>query len=211
MTHRLLMKHPLLRTALAVALALAPVGPKLAHAAASLQTTHAFLCAPLGVAQAPGPRRVVNSSSTASPQPSYQLNAAGCALIAGADIGFFLSQGFSYGPNIFTLQQTGITASTTSSTSTITLPAYAIIDQVVLTETAGHAITGGIDLGDANSATTFASAVALGANGTVDIVDSALTRLPVTSGVPAADQILVACHTSCNSGSVNITILYSYW
>jgi hypothetical protein len=132
-------------------------------------------------------------------------------LVASGDVGWALSQGFTYGPNTFTLIQTGITASTTASTSTITLPANAIIDFVVLAETAGHAITGGVDIGDSSSATTYASAVALGANATVTVADSALTRLNANSGAPASFQILVVCHTSCNSGSINITVGYKYF
>lgn len=183
-----------------------------AHAAASTQAAHAYLCAPpqpQGSGQ--GPRRVVNTSSTASPQPSYNLNALGCAVIASGDIGFFLSQGFYYGPNIFSLVQTGITASTTASTSQIVLPAGAVIQNIVLAETAGHAISGGVDIGDATSATTYASAVALGANATIVVTDSALTRVFANGGTPAADQILVACHTACATGSINISVLYSYF
>lgn len=197
---------------LAAALALIPASlPLPALAAASTQTAHAYLCAPQAAGVIEGPRRVVNTSSTAATQPSYVLNAAGCAVIASGDVGFFLSQGFTYGPNTFTLIQTGITASTTSSTSTITLPASAVIQQIVLAETAGNSITGGVDIGDSGSATRFASAVTLGANATVVVADSALTRVFANSGTPASDQILVACHTACNSGSINITVIYSYF
>lgn len=194
----------------AVALAALPFTNS-AHAAASSQTTHAFLCAPQSAVGVTGPRRVVNTSSTATTQPSYILNGEGCALIAAADIGFFLSQGYTYGPSTFVLQQTAITASTTSSTSTITLPAYAYILGIVLTETAGNAITGGVDIGNGTSSTAYASAVALGANADVAVVDSALTRVYPASGNPIAEQVLVACHTNCNSGSINITILYTYY
>ena len=207
MTRRILsLLCALALAALPVAL---PVEP--AHAAATSQTTHAFLCAARPSVGTSGPRRVVNTSSTASPQPSYLLNNQGCALIAAADIGFFLSQGYTYGPSLFVLQQTAITASTTASTSTITLPAYAYIVGVVLTETAGNSITGGVDIGNATSATAYASAVTLGANADVAVADSALTRVYPASGNPVAEQVLVACHTACNSGSINITILYTYY
>lgn len=202
-----------LRYALVAALAAAvPALPvKQANAAATTQTLHAFLCAPEPVVGSSGPRRVVNTSSTSSPQPSYVLNTAGCAVVAAADVGFFLSQGFYYGPNQFNLIQTGITASTTSTTSTITLPAYGYIQMIILEETAGNAITGGVDIGDSGSATRYASATALGANATVVVPDSGNARLFSNSGVPASDQILVVCHTSCNSGSININIIYGYY
>lgn len=188
----------------------APITP--AKAAATTQTTHAYLCAPEPSVGAPGPRRVINSSSTASPQPSYQLGNNGCALIASADVGFFLSQGFTYGPSIFTLQATGITSSSTTSVSTgLTLPAYGYIVGMILCETAGNAVTGNLTIGDAGSATRFASSVALGANACVTVTDSALTRIVVLSGVPTAETILLAAITSWNSASVNITVLYTYF
>lgn len=176
-----------------------------AQASATLQTVHAWMCLP---AQAAGPqaRRVVSGAGTA-----YTTNSAGCTLvIGGSDIGWFLTQGAYYGPNDFTLQQTAITASTTTSTSTITLPAYAVIKYIVLAETAGNAITGGVDIGISGTATAYASAVALGANANIVVVDSALTRIADATGVPTAHQVLVACHSACNSGSINITIVYGY-
>lgn len=190
------------------ALAFAALGlSQPAQAAATTQTAHAFMCAPQTAIGAQA-RRLVMPTTAAT---VYVLNSDGCVLVAVGDIGYFSSQGFVNGPNIFTLQQTGITASTTASTSTITLPAYGVIYMVVLEETAGNAITGGVDIGDSGSATRFASAVTLGANATVSVADSALTRLFANSGVPVADQILVVCHTACNSGSINIIILYGYF
>ena len=114
------MKSRLLKLLLAASLALLPISLPVeqANAAATTQTTHAFLCKPAPAVGTNGGGRVVNTSSTAATQPSYVLNSDGCALIAAADIGFFLSQGYFYGPSTFVLTQTGITASTTSTTST---------------------------------------------------------------------------------------------
>jgi hypothetical protein len=188
----------------------APFAP--AHAAATTQTTHAYLCSPRAVAAAAGPQRVTNTSSTAATQPTYNLNAAGCALIAGADVGFFLSQGYTYGPNIFTAQATAIVSSSTTAVGTgFTLPAYGMIVAVVLCETAGNAVTGGVNIGDAGSGTRFASAVALAANACVTVADSALTRIYVPSGVPTASAMLLAAVTSWNSASVNITVMWTYF
>lgn len=189
----------------AFALLVAPALP--AKAAATSQTTHMTMCAPSAPGKALGPRRVTNPNTSTT----YSLDSRGCALFAAADISYFKFQGYVSGPALFTLQQTAITASTTSSTSTITLPAYGYIVGVVLSETAGNAITGGVDIGTVGSATGIASAVTLGANATVAVADSALTRLYVPSGVPTATKVLVACHTACNSGSINITVLYSYF
>jgi hypothetical protein len=200
----------LLKLLFAAALAMAPMAPVPVDAAASLQVTHVWLCAPETAVGPSGPRRVVNTSSTASPQPSYQLNSSGCALIANADVGFFLAQGYTVGVNEGVLQQNAITANTTSTTSTITLPAYGFIKYIALEETAGNAITGGVDIGDSGSATRFTSATALGANANVVVVPTNLNGSSST-GIPTADQILVVCHTSCNSGSINISVIFGYY
>jgi hypothetical protein len=200
----------LLKLAVAAALAFAPMAPIPLFAAASLQVTHQFLCAPEVTVGTAGPRRVVNTASTASPQPSYTLNAQGCALFANPDVGFFLSQGYTVGVNEGNLQQNAITANTTSTTSTITLPAYGFIKFIALEETAGNAITGGVDIGDSGSATRFTSATALGANANVVVVPTNLNGSSST-GVPAADVILVVCHTACNSGSINISVIFGYY
>lgn len=198
------------RALLIAALVLLPFSlPQAAYAAATTQTTHAYLCSSQSFGTGAASRRVVNTSTTAA--TAYTLNAVGCAVFAAADIGFFLSQGFSFGAADFVLQQQAITANTTSSTSTITLPAYGMIKYIILEETAGNAVTGGVDIGDSGSATRFASAVALSANNTVIVTDSALTRIFANSGVPAADQILVVCHTACNSASINISVVYAYY
>ena len=199
-----------LKLLLAAALALAPVSVPIhvAHAAASSQLTHAFLCAQEPASAASGPRRVVNPVTNAA----YVLNNAGCALINGADIGYMLSQGFTYGPAVLSMQATAITSSSTTAVSTtLTLPAYGYIVGIVLCETAGNAVTGGLNVGDAGSATRYGSAVALGANACVSVPDSGNARLFVSSGVPTASTILLAAATSWNSASVNITVLYSYF
>jgi hypothetical protein len=187
-----------------------------AHAAATTQTTHAWLCAPEPSVGAPGPRRVVNTSSTATTQPSYSLNGDGCALIAGADIGFFLSQGFYYGPALFSAQATALSggaSGTTAVATNFTLPAYGWITGIVVCETAGNAVTGGLDIGDAGSITKYASAVTLGANACTVVTLVANSGVNAPSGVPTADPIQIAAHAagSWNSASVNITILYTYF
>lgn len=186
--------------------------PAAANAAATTQLAHVFMCAPDSAVGPPGPRRVVNTSSTATTQPAYNLNNQGCALFNSADVGFFQTQGFQPSAVLLNLVQTGITANTTTGTSTITLPAYGYIVGIVLSETAGNAVTGGINIGDSGSAAKYVSAIALGANATITVTDAlTLARVNVPSGVPTADQILVAAGSSFNSANVNITILYSYF
>jgi hypothetical protein len=157
---------------------------------------------------------VVNTSSTATPQPSYTLNSVGCAIIANADVGFFLSQGFTYGPSTFVAQGVGITGSGTASVFTgITLPAYAQIISVVLEETAGNTVTGGLNISNAGGATGIASAVALAGNATVPVADSALNagRIYSPAGVPTGTAVNLAAVTSWNGAIVNISIIYTIY
>lgn len=181
-----------------------------AHAAATTQTTHSYMCAPDPANGAAGSRRVVNPVTN----NAYSLNGTGCAVIAAADIGYFNTQGYSGGGGIFTLQTTGIvggSSGTASETTNLTLPAYGYIVGFIMCETAGNAVTGGLNIGDSGSATRFGSAVALGANACITVADSALTRVVVLSGVPTASTILLAAVTSWNSASVNVTVLYSFF
>ena len=193
--------------ALAAVFALAPIP---AIAAASLQVTHAFLCAPEVSVGTAGPRLVTNTSSTATPQPSYQLNSQGCGLIATPDIGFFLSQGYTIGVNEAVSQQNAITANLTGGTSQLILPAYGFIKYIIIEETAGNAITGGVNIGDSGSATRFSSATAVTANSNVVIVPTNLTGSSNT-GVPTADTILIAAVTSFASASINVTVIFGYF
>ena len=192
---------------LAFAAGAALLAPSSAQAAASLQVTHAFLCAPEVTVGTAGPRLVVNTSSTASPQPSYQLNSQGCGLIASADVGFFLSQGYTFGTNEGVQIQNAITANTTGTTSTIVVPAYGFIKYIVVEETAGNAITGGVNIGDAGSATRFGSAVAVGANANVVVVPTTApvepVALPVTMAPLGTPEVCAHTELAKKSAPVN--------
>jgi hypothetical protein len=180
-----------------------------AFSAASTPLQQQWLCAPEASGAATGARRIVNPNTNAA----YALNGDGCGLFLRADVGYFLTQGFSVGPNLFSIQSTGALTSAASATTVQigTLPAGAYISAVMLNEIAGAAITGGVDLGTTASGTDYASAVAVGANALVMVADSALTRVVGVTGSPTAKPIFATCHTSCNAGSVTITVLYSYF
>jgi hypothetical protein len=197
----------MMRLIFAVAAAL--LAPSSAQAAASLQVTHAFLCAPEVAVGTAGPRLAVNTSSTAVPQPSYQLNSAGCGLIASPDVGFFLSQGYTVGVNEGVQQQNAITATTTGTTSQLSLPAYGFVKYIVIEETAGGSITGGVNVGDSGSATRFASGVAVSANANTVVVPTALTG-SANTGVPVPDTILIA-GTFAGGASLNVTVIFGYF
>jgi len=211
------MTSRLLKLLAAAALVLAPIAiPVPSFAATSPSLQQIVLCAPQSVAATSGPRRVVNTSSTASPQPSYNLNAQGCAVFKSTDAGFFLSQGYVQGPNLFTAFGGPYTAQATAANA-IPLPAGALIMGICIQETTGNAITGGLDIGIAGSSdATIASAFAVAANAVTCVPGSALLAgaFPVSGAVtgPVAKLIYVNAHTNWSDGaSIVVTVLYSYF
>ena len=192
------------------AAALALLTPSSALAAPSTQTLHQFLCAPEPAAGSAGPRFVTNPTTG----NGTSLNSAGCGLFLNVDAAFFLAQGFTYGASVQVAQAIGVTGSGTASVSTgIVLPAYAQIVSIVLEETAGNTVTGGLNISNAGGATGIASAAALGANATVTLADSAINagRIFSPAGVPTATPVNLAAVTSWNGAVVNISIAYTYY
>jgi hypothetical protein len=199
-----------LRVLALVAAALLPWSTPV-FAAASTVNQQQVMCAPDVAANAIGARTVGGTTSQVPSGTVYVLNPQGCGLIATGDVGFFLSQGFTAGSNLFSIQYAGVTSASSATTTQVgTLPKGAVIVSVILAETAGAAITGGVDIGNAASGTQFVSAQALGANGLLVVADSALTRIVGTTGTTTQWPVYVTCHTSCNAGSITITILYSF-
>lgn len=178
-----------------------------AFSAASTPLQQQWLCAPSAQS---GAKRLVNPNTN----NVVGTNGRGCGLFLLADVGYWLSQGYSVGPNLFSIQSTGALTSAASATTVNigTLPAGAYISAIMLNEIAGAAITGGVALGTAASGTQIVAAQALGANGLLMVADSAIVaRVFGTVGTPNAVSIFATCVTSCNAGSVTITVLYSFF
>lgn len=162
-------------------------------------------------------RTIGGSLSSVPSKTIYTLNADGCAGIAQADVGYFRSQGYFPGTNYFSISAVGITAQSTTSNSPI-LPAGAFINGIVIQETAGHAVTGGLDIGTAGSSSaTIVSAYTCAANCLVGVPPASILLFTfgatsTTSGVPAAQQVFLNAHTNWTDGAtVNLTIFYSLY
>lgn len=167
-----------------------------------------FLCSPTNDVVGSGARTIGGSTSSVPSGTLYVLNGQGCGFIAQQDVGYFQSLGFTGGQNFFTVSLTALTANSTTSNSP-SIPPGTYIHNIVIQETAGHAITGGVDIGTTAGATDIVSAVACGASCLIAITDSALSKRLFST--TAAQQIFFTCHSACNSGSLNISILYSYF
>lgn len=93
----------------------------------------------------------------------------------------------------------------TADNSQLMLPQDAHILMVSLRETAGNAITGGIDIGTTVAGTDVASAVAVAGNAYKAILDAALLKRVFTT----AQQLFITAHTSWNGASLNVNIIYA--
>lgn len=193
-----------------IAAALLTFAPAPAFAAASVAKSLVEMCAGSSVATARGPRQVTNPSTTTT----YTLGANGCALMSRADQAYFASQGYYQGAGAGTIYTGPFTAQSTAANSPV-LPANAYIEAIIVQETTGNALTGGLDVGVAGSSdATIVSGYAIGANAVINIpAASILKNVFPTSGTggPAAQQIYFNAHTSWNSGSIVVTILYRYY
>lgn len=196
------------RNRLSILIAAATLGLLAFAPSQPAQAASQVMCAPHATATS-GPRRVVNTSSTAATQPSYSLNAAGCAVIAQADVGFFLSQGYTPGPLlnsvIFT---TGVLTGTTSVQGP-TLPPGTFIRDIIVDNTTANAVTGGIDIGKTSGAADVVSALTCAANCLTFVADSALL-LRVFSKT-AGQAIFITGHTAGNSANLTLTFVYGYF
>jgi hypothetical protein len=102
---------------------------------------------------------------------------------------------------LFHVDKIGITA----NDSSIILPASAHIMQIVLKETAGNSITGGLDIGTAAAGAQIVSALAVSGNDFKAVFDAAL----LLRVFAAAQTIFIAAHTGWNSASLNVNIIYA--
>lgn len=91
-----------------------------------------------------------------------------------------------------------------SSTGSITLPQNAKILLFDITETAGNAITGGLDVGTTVHGTDIISAVAVGASSQFVVPDAALLKR-IFSG---PQQLFFSAHTSWNGALITVNIIY---
>lgn len=182
-------------------LAAAAAFSMLAIAAMPAQAANVVLCSP--VSDANGPRRVVNPNTTTA----YTLNGVGCALIASADVGYFLSQGFAVDGPYRSMVVSGQT-----SAFSLTLPAGAYIQSVILQETSGAAVTGGVKIGTTSGGTDVVAAIVMPASSlamTSDASFGAAQKRAFSATVP--QTLFFGAVSSFNGAALNATVVYTYF
>jgi hypothetical protein len=170
------------------------------------------LCAPEGIYQQI--RQVYNPGN---PPPDrggtgvyYTLNGQGCAVFNQADVTYFLLQGFTPGPpfaaNI--LFTTGVWIGTTAF-QIGTLPAATYIQHIIMQETAGAAVTGGVKVGSTSGGADIVAAQTVGASSLNYVTDAALLKRVFST--TAAQPLFVTPATAGNNANVTITVVLGYF
>lgn len=188
------------RLRLIVAAALLAAGLA-AQPAAALNT---LMCAPeqsVGSNQ----RQVTNPISGVT----YNLNGQGCAVMAAADAGYFLTQGFSQQAPYQKIEFTTGVATGTTDFVIGSIPAGAFIRDILYSNATANAVTGGISIGTTANGTDVVAAQTCGANCLTFTTDALLLKRPFSSTV--ATPLHAAAVTAWASANVTITIIYGFY
>lgn len=150
-------------------------------------------------------RSIGGVNSSVPSKAIYQLNGQGCALIQQADIGYFLSQGFSPGADHNVITYTTGVATGTTNFVIGTLPAGAYIQKIVWVNSVA-ASAGNLSLGSTAGGTDIVSAVACGSS----CINGDMTIAKTTFSASAATTLNLSS-SAWNSTNVTITVVYGYF
>jgi hypothetical protein len=162
------------------------------------RAAQAVMCAPASSVGTQS-RQVTNPTTGAS----YSLNGFGCAVIGVADIGYFISQGFSQGPAGGSIvYNTGAQAGAVNL-QVGTIPAGTYIQHVIIQNTTANATTGTV-VGSTSGGADIVAAVAI--PGTAVPQDTTLLAHTF-----AAQTAVFIGATTWNNANLNVTVVWGYF
>lgn len=103
--------------------------------------------------------------------------------------------------NLFVKQ---VNALSKSADFSFILPQGAHIIAISISETAGNAITGGLDIGTTAAGVDVASAIAVGASSSFAVAQAAILK-NIFTGSPT---LFFTAHTSWNGAIINVNVIY---
>ena len=190
------------------------------------QANITVMCAPEVSVGSTGPRTIGGSTSAVPSGTLYSLNGQGCGLIQAADVGYFLSQGYTYGTQggaivfnagVLPANVAGQAAAVTGGIPLLgTLPASSVIRDIIIQNTGG-AVTGGIDFATVGTgigvgATAIASNVTCAAGCLISLMKNpGMAGYLSTSVFSQATNIYASAVTNWNSANIIFTILWDYF
>lgn len=159
------------------------------------------VCKPAASGTAPGPGRWTAAASGTS----YTTNNAGCVLISPTDLPDAQADGFVLRSQLFSAVAYRFVAATS-----IVIPAGTYIDRVIVQETSGGAITGGLKVGTTSGGTDVLAAVTCAASCLTWVPDVSFGTRIFASTAPTT--LFMAAVTNFNSGpQITVTVVYGYW
>lgn len=114
-----------------------------------------------------------------------------------------LNGGSSGGSSVIT--NLAVTA-VSSSNSSLIMPSRSYIANIVIQETAGHAITGGLNIGTSSNGSQIFSGLSVGANSLQSINAGSLAQ--TIFSVSSTQTIYLNAASSWNGASINVTLAY---
>lgn len=188
-----MIRHSRLLAAALLALALfTPVTPA--------DAAQIALCRGAAAGASPGPGRWTAPASGTT----YTVNNIGCVLISPVDLGDALAGGFTLRAQIFAVVANAISA---AAANAVTLPGGTYIDRIIIQETSGASITGGIKIGTTSGGTQVAAALICASGCLTWVPDASISTRIFSANTP----LFIDAVSAFNSGRVNITIMYGYY
>lgn len=164
-----------------------------------------YMCAPGrdGVAGGPG-RWTAPTSGTI-----YGLNARGCAVIGSADIGDATAANFIVWAPYQSVVRTGVTSS--ASNNSVVIPAGAFIQDIIVQETSGSAVTGGVKIGSTNGGTDVVSVLQMPASTVTMTSGTTLLKKVFSSTAPTTLYVDAVGNYNLINSSINFTVVYGFF
>ena len=157
------------------------------------------VCRGAAAGASPGPGRWVAASGT-----TYSINVTGCTLISPVDLGSALSGGFVLRSQIFSAVANALTAA-----GTVVIPGGTYIDRIIIQETSGASITGGLKIGTTSGGTQVATGLVCASSCLTWVPDVSISTRIFASTAP--QTLFIDAVSSFNSGRVNVTVVYGFW
>lgn len=173
----------------------------LAFLAPAADAAQVNACRAAAAGNAPGPGRWTAPASGTT----YSLGTGGCALLSPADLADALADGFAVRSQLFAAVAYRFTAATS-----IVVPAGTYIDRVIIQETSGGAVTGGLKIGTTSGGTEVASSITCAASCLTWVPDVSLSTRIFAASAP--QTLFMGAVTNFNSGpQITVTVMYGYW
>jgi hypothetical protein len=143
--------------------------------------------------------------TAAASNTTYTVNNGGCILISPADLGDAQADGFLLRSQLFNAVAYRFTAATS-----IVIPAGTYIDRVIIQETSGGAVTGGLKIGTTSGGTDVAASITCAASCLTWVPDVSLSTRIFASTAP--QTLFMGAVTNFNSGpQITVTVVYGLW